>query len=158
MDERRWMECGKHIGRAGNGTNWWIGDWLRYGNARYGERYRLAARVTGYDEQTLMNYAYVAAHIPVSRRRADVSWSHHAEIAKLGAAAQETWLDRVVTDRLSVKDLRVELRADSLKTTPSIAPSAQRACDDVSLCPTCRRPWRADRANQRILALRGRMT
>jgi hypothetical protein len=52
MDERRWVEYGKRLGRAGRGTSWWIGDWLRYGNARYGETYVLAARITGYDQQT----------------------------------------------------------------------------------------------------------
>ncbi len=104
---------GKRIGRAGNGTSWWLGDWLRFGHRRFGEKYALAARITGYDVQTLMNFAYVAAHVAPSERRVDISWSHHAEIAKLRRAVQTQWLERVADDRLSVKDLRVELRASA---------------------------------------------
>jgi len=119
--------------------NWWIGDWLRYGNAQFGERYRLAARLTGYDEQTLMNYVYVAAHVEPSRRRLGVSWSHHAEIAKLPATEQPAWLDRVVDNRHSVKDLRVELRAEA---TARGAPASEHPadCDGRPVCPACRRP------------------
>ena len=40
---------------------WWIGDWVQYGAARYGAKYAVAARVTGYDRQTLMNMVYLAA-------------------------------------------------------------------------------------------------
>ena len=107
------------------------------GNARYGERYRTAARITGYDEQTLMNYVYVAAHVPAPRRRRTVSWSHHAEIAKLGAEDQEAWLERILEDRLSVRDLRVELRALAPKRRGTVAPASNESC----LCPTCGRPW-----------------
>jgi hypothetical protein len=141
MDERRWMECGKQIGRVGNGTSWWIGDWLRYGNAKFGEKYALAARITGYDEQTLMNYVYVAAHVAIPQRHTDVSWSHHAEVAKLDPDGQARWLERIVCDRLSVKDLRLELRAAQRHLAE--AQVQPRASAGVRVCPECGRPFRA---------------
>ena len=61
MTDRQWMEHGQRLRRLGTGANWWVGDWIRYGNARYGERYKLATKLTGYDKQTLMNFAYVAS-------------------------------------------------------------------------------------------------
>src|SRR5687768_3997103 len=74
-----WVRLGRGLGALGRASGWWIGDWLRYGNARYGERYGAAARITGYDVQSLMNMAYVAGRFEVSRRRESLSFSHHAE-------------------------------------------------------------------------------
>jgi hypothetical protein len=138
MDRRRWIECGRRLGRAGNSSGWWIGDWLRFGSLRYGEKYALASRVTGYDRQTLMNFAYVASRIQPHERRVDVPWSHHAELANLDAGARAGWLERIVSDRLSVRDLRRELRAGA-RRTPSPADSGEPATA-VARCPTCGQP------------------
>lgn len=104
-----WLRLGGRLGVAGRSVGWWLGDWLRYGSARYGSKYTAALRVTGYDRQTLMNMVYVATRFEVSRRRENLSWSHHAELAGLDIAAQERWLDRAAAERLTVRDLRVEL-------------------------------------------------
>ena len=139
MDENRWIEYGKRLGRAGNGTSWWLGDWLRYGSVRFGEKYALAARITGYDVQTLMNYAYVAAHVATRQRRPDVSWSHHAEVAKLDHRMQAAWLDRAVRQRLSVKDLRLMLRGASSSPDVPRSPEVQ-AATAYAVCSKCGQP------------------
>src|ERR1051325_1019359 len=54
LDLREWLEHGTRFGAIGRGVAWWLGDWLIFGNARYGERYTRAARATGYDPQSLM--------------------------------------------------------------------------------------------------------
>ena len=136
LDRRRWIEHGRRLGRAGNSSGWWIGDWLRFGSLRYGEKYVLASRITGYDRQTLMNFAYVAARIQPHERRVDVSWSHHAELTNLDPPTRSAWLERVVTDRLSVRDLRRELRARNRRPPPP-DPDAE-----VMRCPTCGQPLR----------------
>jgi hypothetical protein len=81
MDVRRWVAYGKRFARMGSASSWWIGDWMRYGNAQYGEKYGAASKATGYDRQTLMNMAYVSSRFSIERRRANVSWSCHAELA-----------------------------------------------------------------------------
>ena len=134
MDRRRWIEYGRRLGRAGNSSGWWIGDWIRFGSARYGEKYALASRVTGYDRQTLMNFAYVASRIQPYERRADVSWSHHAELANLDEPARAGWLARIVSDRLSVRDLRRELRAGDRRPPP---PPPLEPEHEPLRCPTC---------------------
>jgi hypothetical protein len=40
-----------------------------------------------------------------------LTWSHHATVVALSEGEQEMWLDRAATERLSVADLRTELRA-----------------------------------------------
>lgn len=140
MDRERWIAYGKELGRAGNGSKWWLGDWLRYGNVKYGERYSLASAITGYDEQTLMNYAYVARRLAPLDRRADLSWSHHAEVAKLPRGQQTTLLDRAVGERLSVKALRVLVRAHSPIDEGPSRPGAEERPGEAQVCPHCGRP------------------
>jgi hypothetical protein len=111
------VEQGRKLGVIGRNAGWWIGDWLRYGNAAYGERYTRAARVTGYDVQTLMNMVYVASRVDASRRRATLSWSHHAELAALDPATQERWLARAEAEGFSVRCLREEVRREARALT-----------------------------------------
>ena len=105
-----WMRQGRLLGTLGRATGWWIGDWMRYGSTRYGDRYAGASRVTGYDVQSLMNMAYVAGRFDAPRRREALSFSHHAELASLPPDEQDLWLDRAESSKLSVRSLRAELR------------------------------------------------
>jgi anaerobic selenocysteine-containing dehydrogenase len=129
-----WVAQGRRIGAIGRAVGWWIGDWLRYGNARYGERYARAARLTGYDAQTLMNMAYVASRFEISRRREKLSWSHHAEVAALPPHAQDAWLERAEDERLSVRCLREEMRR--VRRIEHAGSGGQRA-DAALVCPEC---------------------
>jgi signal transduction histidine kinase len=145
-----WLRQGRWLGSLGRAVGWWIGDWLRYGNARYGERYTAAARITGYDQQTLMNMVYVASRVEVARRREALSFSHHAEVAALPAAEQERWLEFAEREGLSVRSLREmvrrrrghdrqaplgELRSPTPHAGDSLTPSAPTRADAV--CPAC---------------------
>src|SRR5580700_5839709 len=105
-----WSAVGRRFGEIGRCSQWWLGDWIHYGNAKFGERYSRAVRLTGYDVQSLMNMVYVATRFEISRRREDLSWSHHATVAALDLSGQEHWLARAVADKMSVSDLRTELR------------------------------------------------
>lgn len=106
LDFAEWIQHGRRIGVAGRSAGWWIGDWVRYGAVRYGAKYARAARVTGYDHQTLMNMVYVASRFEIYRRRENLSWSHHAEVASFDVEEQEHWLQRASEERLSVRKLR----------------------------------------------------
>ena len=138
-----WIEHGRRLGRMGRGIGWWIGDWLRFGNAAYGERYAPAARATGYDRQSLMNMVYVASSIEPSRRREKLSFSHHAEIAALEPADQDRWLERAEHDRLSVRCLREAIRGETPRSEGRAArcgPTARsRTTPRRVACPSCGR-------------------
>jgi hypothetical protein len=114
-----WVRQGRTLGSLGRAVGWWLGDWLRYGSAHYGERYAMAARITGYDKQTLMNMTYVASRFEISRRRESLSFSHHAELAPLPQADQDSWLQRAEVDHLSVHALRSEIRRHDRSGAPS---------------------------------------
>lgn len=121
-----WVRQGRCLGSVARASGWWIGDWIRYGNARHGEKYGAAARITGYDVHTLMNMAYIASKFEISRRRERLSFSHHAELAALPADEQERWLERAERERLSLRRLRAELSREARVTRPSGA-AARRA-------------------------------
>src|SRR5918999_2229404 len=138
MSFSEWLEYGRRLGVMGRSAGWWIGDWLSYGNHVFGERYVRAARITGYDAQTLMNMAYVASRFEASRRRGKLSWSHHAEIAAMAPEDQDHWLQRAEADRLSVRCLRESVRRErNRRKDPEPAPTGQGAHDPDVKCPEC---------------------
>ncbi len=139
-----WSALGRRFGEIGRCSQWWLGDWINYGNQRFGERYTRAVKLTGYDVQSLMNMVYVASRFDISRRRENLSWSHHAALASLDTSSQEHWLDRAGADKLSVADLRAELRgrrvplAQSDDTGGSESESQTAGAEAHSVvCPTC---------------------
>ena len=111
LDAHEWAAAGRRIGAVGRCIQWLLGDWIAYGNTKFGERYARASKITGYDAQTLMNMVYVASRFPISRRRENLSWSHHEALAALEPEEQDHWLDKAGTHRWSVFDLRMMLRA-----------------------------------------------
>jgi hypothetical protein len=162
LSEQRWLECGIRLGRAGSSVRWWLGDWLAYGHHRYGDRYASAARLTGYEPQTLMNFVYVAAHVPPARRRAGVSWSHHAELASMPEETQAEWIDLIVTKRLRIADLRKELklwrrelrRDDGPASATTDAPHtgcAEPTTEPEPICPTCGRRLTSPASGTRVV-------
>jgi hypothetical protein len=139
MGLAEWTAVGRRLGAMGRCGQWGLGDWIRYGNVKFGERYARAARITGYDVQTLMNMVYVASRFEISRRRENLSWSHHETLASLDPDEQDHWLDLAVSEKLSVSDLRVELR--SARRGSKSASNADVSTGERTLtCPHCGKP------------------
>lgn len=98
------------------GIEWWIGDWLRFGQHKYGDMYTQAQAITGRSYSTLTKYKFVAEKIESFRRRKNLPWSHHAEVASLESEEQDYWLDVAQPDsedqpaRISVMDLRRSIK------------------------------------------------
>lgn len=119
----QWLDLGKQLAQMDRSMPWWIGDWAAYGKNLWGReyepdepddapksKYREAIDVTGLAYQTIANYQTVADSFPISRRRETLSFQHHAEVASLGPAEQEHWLQLAENEKLSVKALREQLQ------------------------------------------------
>jgi len=115
----RWKALGREIGSVATASSWWLGDWACYGEGRYGEKYKQAIAVTGFDHQTLRNYAWVAGRFDVSRRRDKLSFAHHAEVAALSEEEQDEWLDLAERSGWSRNELRARLRNEKRAQIPS---------------------------------------
>jgi hypothetical protein len=105
-----WQRLGPQLSMHANASAWWLGDWLAFGRAKYGRRYKLAVASTGLDYQTLRNYAAVARRFELSRRRDKLSFQHHADLCALPDEEQEMWLSRAETYGWTRNELRRRLR------------------------------------------------
>lgn len=92
-----WTALGKTPKFYEGAVQWWIGDWLTYGEKSYGEKYVEAIEATGFDYGYLRNLSSVAKKIEMSRRRDNLSWSHHQEVAGLEPDQQNRLLDWAAT-------------------------------------------------------------
>jgi hypothetical protein len=138
LGQSEWLATGRRLGAIGRCSQWWIGDWIRYGASRWGERYAEAARVTGYDVASLRNMAWVAAQFEPSLRSDKLTWSHHVLLAPLEPEQQRHWLRRADEQRLSVADLRLELRAArATEGTPGAPSGAGSDAQRGHVCPHC---------------------
>jgi hypothetical protein len=105
-----WQRAGVQISRVVDSFAWCLGDWLVYGQRRYTDRYKQAVDAIGLDYQTLRNYASVARRVDLARRRPALSFQHHAEVAALSDAEQDSWLHRAEQGGWSRNQLRQHLR------------------------------------------------
>ena len=113
-----WLAVGTQLAVVAGSSAWCLGDWLVYGQAAYGSRYREAAERTGLDYQTLRNYAWVAGRFKLSRRRDTLSFGHHAEVAALPEPEQDYWLRKAEEFGWSTTRLRREVRASLAERRP----------------------------------------
>lgn len=95
-----WQEVGYHLRQIDSGAQWWIGDWLNFGERRYGEKYSQELQDNfglGYD--SLSGLAKIAKRYGFGTRVPNVSWAHHRVVA---------W------DKFSIQDRTAYLRAARL--------------------------------------------
>lgn len=124
-----WKRLAPKIGSAVRSCAFVVGDWLVYGEERFGdqlllpgidpgpsrivsrEQYEAAHAATGIDEAVLANYAYVARNVPRPMRRESLSWEHHRAVAKLEEPDQSRWLEQAEKAELTSRRLRASITA-----------------------------------------------
>lgn len=106
-----WMSIGRRLFAVIESTAWALGDWLAYGEWRYGEKYRVALEEFSLKLDRVRDYSYVAANVPHAVRDADLSWRHHRVVAKLIPEQQERWLARAKEEGWSYRELEEEIAA-----------------------------------------------
>jgi len=138
-----WQRVGERIAVTRESSSWWLGDWLIHGESAYPDRYQHALAALRLDYQTLRNYAWVCRRFSPGRRRAGLSFGHHAELAALPPDEQDLWLDQAEQCRWSRNALRKQVRqrcdspvaaivALSIAATPEQRHRWQAAADQVS--------------------------
>lgn len=108
-----WCDIGSRLMTVSDSSAWWIGDWLVYGRSKYPDRYQRAMAETSLDYQTLRNYAWVARVFEPRRRRPELTFQHHMEVAALPLDEQDHWLDFAARLRWSRNELRRQIRAST---------------------------------------------
>jgi N6-adenosine-specific RNA methylase IME4 len=122
-----WLKVGEFLRAVEGRVMWWIGDWWRFGEARrWGEGEALAQRV-GIEYQTCAQAGWVAGSIEFSRRRENLSWSHHLEVAALDPDEQDRWLDRAETNHWTRDELRRQIKTPGVLPLPE-PPAGEYRC------------------------------
>ncbi|MFI5998250.1 LmbU family transcriptional regulator [Streptomyces sp. NPDC051362] len=135
-----WERAGRQLADVLDSSSWWLGDWLVYGKDHYTDRYQRGIRAVGLSYQTLRNYAWVSRRFPLARRRAGLSFQHHAELASMPAEEQDRWLERAERQRWTTKQLRSALRAARRSEQQQPAAEAEEAAQRLDL-PGSRLQW-----------------
>jgi hypothetical protein len=117
-----WQEIGKTLARVDRAYRWWVGDWMNYGELEYGDAYTEALTITGLSYSSATQCKSIAASVESFRRRKNLSWAHHAEVAALEPSDQDCWLDRAEAQGWTVKELRAWLRGSKSDRLPVHTP------------------------------------
>ena len=104
----RWLDQGRVIADRFSGAHWDLGDWALDKPADVVDD--VAAERVGVSRGLLRTCRWLARCFGADRRRHELGYSHHLEVAALPEATADELLDRAVAERWSVARLRVEAR------------------------------------------------
>jgi N6-adenosine-specific RNA methylase IME4 len=102
----QWVLAMKHLAMYEGAMQWWLGDgWAYSEDRKWGEGEEFAEKI-GVDYKTIRNYASICRAIELSRRRDNLTFTHHAEIAGQPAREQDRLLAKAEREDLSAAKLR----------------------------------------------------
>lgn len=139
-----WDALGTRLGEVGKSIGFIIGDWINYGEGRYGEKYEESLARTGLAYTTLAHYSYVARKIQFCLRKQNLDYSLHATVAKLKTDEEKQhWLDMAEKHDLSVRRLRKSINFGRLATEEEVQgdPADRGYVTYLALLNRIRRWW-----------------
>jgi hypothetical protein len=84
-----WEDIGYQLARVGKGWQWWVGDWINFGEKKYGETYKAAIEATGLKRESCHNIASVCRAFEPSRRHEGLTFNHHVAAMGLDAGQEQ---------------------------------------------------------------------
>jgi hypothetical protein len=139
-----WDALGQKLCEAEKSLGFIIGDWINYGEKRYGDKYDEALERTGLSYDTLRHYAYVARKIEMCLRKHNLDYSLHATVAKLKTNEEKHhWLDMAEKHKLTVRRLRKSINFGRLATEDEVQgdPADRGYVTYLALLNRIRRWW-----------------
>ena len=127
-----WSELGQQLQNMERSIMWWIGDWLAFGERKFGEEAAQAVQQkTGYSQEAIRTAVWVSERIPSVSRETDLSWSHHKAVAALEPEQQTQLLEVAKTEGLSTRDLKTRVLQLKISGSPD-PPPTRKPCLEVS--------------------------
>ncbi len=139
-----WDALGQKLAPIGKSIGFIIGDWINYGEGRYGGKYEEALERSGMAYQTLRNYAYVARRVEMSLRKDNLDLHHHLVVAKLKTPDEKQyWLDMAEKHKLGIRRLRKSINFGRLATEKEVQgdPADRGYVTYLALLNRIRRWW-----------------
>lgn len=121
-----WIAIGRKLRTMEQSVMWWIGDWLAYGERKYGETYQLAAEATGYNRNTLYIAKTVSESFDVLTRVNSLSWSVHRALSPLKPEDRLAALDEASRNGWTQREATAEMKRRRGDTLPrrEVAPDS----------------------------------
>jgi N6-adenosine-specific RNA methylase IME4 len=110
LSAEEWALVGSKLSAIHGAAQWWLGDWVRYGDNKYGEKYAQYIDAIGLDYQTIADAKWMVGKFEFSRRRENLSWSHHREVAPFDPPTQDELLDVAEEREMDRKEFRDYIR------------------------------------------------
>lgn len=130
-----WASVGRQLCRSDQVLKWWLGDWAAFGLRKYGQLKEFAV-ANNLNYGGLRNAAWVSQNVELSRRRDNVEWSFHAEVASLKPKEQAAWLAKVESEGIARAELRRQIRQsgvkqNALESDGPVVKFISKSCDDL---------------------------
>lgn len=106
MDFDKYQSIGRTFQQIQRSLAYWVGDWLCYGENRFGEAYAQALEDTGKANETLIKWQAVARRVPKSIRQKDLTWTHHFYVAYIDEDQRGDMLQMALNMGLSSRELK----------------------------------------------------
>lgn len=117
-----WEALGQKLAPVGKSIGFIIGDWINYGENRWGDKYEDAIKRTGMAYQTLRLYAHVAKRVDLLIRINNLDFVHHRVVAKLKSPEEQAhWLKMAVQHKLGKRRLQKSINFGRLATEQEVA-------------------------------------
>ena len=116
-----WDDLGQKLAPIGKSIGFIIGDWINYGETRWGNKYEEALGRTGLAYTTLAHYAYVARRVQFCFRKQNLDYTIHATVAKIkDPTEQQHWLDMAEKHSLGKRRLQKSINFGRLATEEEV--------------------------------------
>jgi hypothetical protein len=116
-----WDALGQKLAPVAKSIGFIVGDWINYGEKRYGKMYEEALQRTGLAYQTLMDFGYVARKVEISLRNENLDFTHHRVVAKLKTPDEKKhWLKMAEKHKLGIRRLRKSINFGRLATEKEV--------------------------------------
>ena len=127
-----WRIHGLRVKQLADFSKFAIGDWLCFGESKFGEAYSQAASETGINEERLMQLKFVSSRIEILTRVKEISLSHHRIVAtarKLTTQEERsTWLQRALANNWTTRELEEALKDRTAESEASSEVSEDEVC------------------------------
>jgi hypothetical protein len=142
-----WDDLGTKLTPVANSIRFIVGDWINYGEKRWGSKYKEALARTGLAYTTLSDYAYVARKVEFCLRKQNLDYCLHQAVAKLKTPEQKQhWLDMAEKHDLTVRRLRKSINFGRLATEEEVQgdPADRGYVTYLALLNRLRRWWKRE--------------
>lgn len=142
ISQDEYEALGTMLGTYRESLHWAIGDWLAYGERRWGEESYQLSEALGISEASRLQYVRVATLIAPARRMRGLSWTHHRHVAHLEPETQTELLQKAVDNGWSKRDL-----GDAIADLKGREPKIGRMVVIEAVAEAAERVWLAAERN-----------